>query len=60
MLTLLLSRMRLDERGASMVEYALLVLLIAIVGLVAVDFFGESVSGAYSEIGSGLVGARGG
>jgi len=42
------------EKGASMVEYALLVVLIAIIALVAVAFAGEQVSSTFSEIGSGL------
>lgn len=43
-----------SEKGASMVEYALLVVLIAIVALVAVRLAGREVSGTFSEIGSGL------
>jgi pilus assembly protein Flp/PilA len=43
-----------DEKGASMVEYALLVVLIAIVALVAVQLAGNEVSETFSEIGSGL------
>jgi pilus assembly protein Flp/PilA len=43
-----------EDRGASMVEYALLVVLIAIVALVAVRLAGTKVSGTFSEIGSGL------
>jgi Flp pilus assembly pilin Flp len=43
-----------SDRGASMVEYALLVTLIAIVALVAIQFTGTEVSEMYSEIGSGL------
>lgn len=43
-----------DEKGASMVEYALLVVLIAIVALVAVQLAGEQVSGTFSEIGDAL------
>jgi Flp pilus assembly pilin Flp len=43
-----------DERGASMVEYALLVLLIAIVALLAVTFAGTQLSETYSDINSGL------
>lgn len=43
-----------DEKGASMVEYALLVVLIAIVALVAVQIAGNEVSGTFSEISSGL------
>ncbi|REK10356.1 MAG: Flp family type IVb pilin [Actinobacteria bacterium] len=43
-----------SEKGASMVEYALLVVLIAIIALVAVAFAGDQVSETFSEIGSGL------
>lgn len=43
-----------DDRGASMVEYALLVILIAIVALVGVRLAGSEVSESYSEISSGL------
>jgi pilus assembly protein Flp/PilA len=43
-----------DERGASMVEYALLVVLIAIVAILAIRLAGNQVSSAFSEIGSGL------
>ncbi|MCZ6662721.1 MAG: Flp family type IVb pilin [Actinobacteria bacterium] len=43
-----------DDRGASMVEYALLVVLIAIVALVAVQFAGTELSETYSDINSGL------
>ncbi len=47
-----------DEKGASMVEYALLVVLIAIVGIVAVSIAGEEVSGTFSEIASALDGSQ--
>jgi len=43
-----------DERGASMVEYALLVVLIAIIALVAISIAGEEVSETFSDIASGL------
>ncbi|MFP3881040.1 MAG: Flp family type IVb pilin [Actinomycetota bacterium] len=43
-----------NEKGASMVEYALLVVLIAIIALVAVALAGEEVSGTFSDIASGL------
>jgi pilus assembly protein Flp/PilA len=43
-----------EEKGASMVEYALLVVLIAIVALVAVQIAGTEVSETFSEVGSGL------
>jgi len=38
------------ERGASMVEYALLVVLIAIIAIIAVTIAGEQVSEAFSTI----------
>jgi Flp pilus assembly pilin Flp len=43
-----------QEKGASMVEYALLVVLIAIVAILAIRLAGNQVSSAFSEIGSGL------
>ncbi len=46
----LLSRMTDDDTGASLVEYALLVSLIAAVALIAVTSFGGALSSEYSEI----------
>ena len=43
-----------DERGASMVEYALLVVLIAIIALVAISLAGQNVSSAFSTIATSL------
>ena len=43
-----------EERGASIVEYAFVVILIAIVALVAVSLAGEELSETYSEIASSL------
>jgi Flp pilus assembly pilin Flp len=37
----------IDERGASMVEYALLIALIAIAALVGVALFGTSLRGSF-------------
>ena len=54
MLTLLFLKISDDDRGASMVEYSLLVLLIAIVALVAVTLAGTELSESYSEIASGV------
>jgi pilus assembly protein Flp/PilA len=51
--TKLLGRLS-QERGASMVEYALLIVLIAIVAILAIRLAGNQVSSAFSEIGSGL------
>jgi pilus assembly protein Flp/PilA len=44
----LLQRAR-SERGASMVEYALLVGLIALVAVVAVTFLGNGISNLFSN-----------
>ena len=43
-----------EEKGASIVEYALLVVLIAIVALVAVQVAGSELSETFSEIASGV------
>ena len=43
-----------EERGASLVEYALLVVLIAIVAILAVRFAGDQVSQTFSNVGSEL------
>jgi pilus assembly protein Flp/PilA len=48
-----------NERGASLVEYAFLVGLIAMVCLVAVVFFGQQTSTRYSNVAS-QVGTAGG
>ena len=42
------------ERGASLIEYALLAGLIAVVCLLAVTFLGQKTSTKYSAMGSGL------
>jgi len=42
------------ERGASLVEYALLVALIAVVCIGAVTFLGNSASTKFSTVGSSL------
>jgi Flp pilus assembly pilin Flp len=43
-----------DERGASLVEYALLLSLIAVVCITAVTFFGQATSNSYSSSASTL------
>ena len=43
-----------EDRGASMIEYALLIVLIAIIAILAIRLAGNQVSSAFSEIGSGL------
>lgn len=42
------------ERGASMVEYALLLILIAIVAFVAISIAGKEVSNAFSTVAGGF------
>ena len=43
-----------EDKGASMVEYALLVVLIAIIAIVAVSIAGKNVSNAFSTVAGSL------
>ncbi len=43
-----------DEKGATMVEYALLVALIAVVVIAAALFLGQQISDKFSEVGNTL------
>ena len=43
-----------SQRGASMVEYAFLVILIAIIALIGVQIAGQQVSTAFSTVADGL------
>ncbi len=43
-----------SDRGASLVEYALLVALIAVVCLLAVTFLGKQASSKFSSVGSAI------
>lgn len=43
-----------EDKGASMVEYALLVVLIAIIALVAIRLAGNQVSNTFSTIANSL------
>ena len=43
-----------DERGASLVEYALLVALIAVVCILAITVLGNSASNKFSSVGSAV------
>ena len=42
------------ERGASLVEYALLVALIAVVCIAAITFIGNQASDKFSQVGNSL------
>ncbi len=48
------ARFMKDEEGASMVEYALLVALIAVVVIAAALFLGNEISEKFSEVGATL------
>lgn len=52
LVTLLVYRLSLihRDRGAAMVEYAVLVTLIAVLAIGALKFFGQTVSEEFSEI----------
>jgi pilus assembly protein Flp/PilA len=43
-----------EEKGASMLEYALLAALIAVVCIAAITFLGAQASVAFSHVGSSL------
>ena len=43
-----------DERGAALVEYALLVALIAVVCILAITFLGNEAKSQFNQIGSSL------
>ena len=54
MYTRIFNKLFETDRGASMVEYGLLVILIAIVALVAVQLAGTTVSSTYRDIANQL------
>lgn len=43
-----------EERGATLVEYVLLVALIAVVCIVAISFLGHAASSKFSSVGNNL------
>jgi pilus assembly protein Flp/PilA len=47
-----------EDKGASMVEYALLVVLIAIIAIVAISLAGQNVSKAFSTTAGSLAAAN--
>jgi pilus assembly protein Flp/PilA len=52
--TWLRARFADSERGASLVEYALLVALIAVVCIIAVQVLGKNASTSFSKTGSAI------
>jgi pilus assembly protein Flp/PilA len=53
-LSLTRGRFGRSERGASLVEYALIVALIAVVCIVAISFVGTSASSTLNSVGSSI------
>ena len=51
----LIASLRVSERGATMVEYGLMLALIAVVALVAVEAVGGGVSSMFTTISGELV-----
>ena len=54
MAALYLIKANVTERGASMVEYAFLVILIAVVAFIGVQIAGQEVSTAFSTVANGF------
>ncbi len=52
--TWLRARFSDSERGASLVEYALLVALIAVVCIIAIQILGKNASTSFSKTGSAI------
>lgn len=50
-------RLRCDERGAALVEYVLLLLLIAVFCMVAVTFLGNTAADKLSTVGQSVANA---
>jgi len=47
-----------SERGASLVEYALLLALIAVICIVALQFLGNAASSKFNSVGTSINGAN--
>lgn len=58
LLQLAVARKTHPDRGASLVEYALLVALIALVCFVAVEFVGGSADSSFSDTGASVAAAN--
>jgi pilus assembly protein Flp/PilA len=52
--TWLRARFSDEERGASLVEYALLVALIAVICIIAIQVLGQNASTSFSSTGSAI------
>ena len=54
MVVRLMDRLRRDEQGQGLAEYALILALIAIVAIVALIFLGSQVSSILSNVGNSV------
>ena len=50
----MMNRLVLDESGASMPEYAMLIALVAVTALVALAAFGDGVEGVFGFVGGAM------
>lgn len=48
------NKMQADDEGASLVEYALLLVLIAVVAIVVITQVGKNTSGTFSKVNESL------
>ena len=51
------ARLGKSERGAALVEYALLLALIAVVCIIALSFLGGEAAEKFSDVGNSIAGA---
>jgi pilus assembly protein Flp/PilA len=54
------ARIRIDQRGQGMVEYALILVLVAVVVIVALGPLGQAIQGKFQSITSSITSAGGG
>jgi len=50
----LITFLQIDERGQGLLEYALIILLIAAVVVLAMSFISPEIGNAFSEVGSAM------
>ncbi len=50
MVSYLQARFNTDERGAALVEYALLVALIAVASIIILELLGKGISGMFTRV----------
>ncbi|MFS0717439.1 Flp family type IVb pilin [Arthrobacter sp. 1P04PC] len=55
-LSTIASRLRRDQRGATAVEYGIMVSLIAVVIIVAVTLLGDNLKGTFNSVGCQIQG----